>query len=215
MPLPETIWLFRITHIQNLEYILNNGLHTQHSVNADPNFKSIGDLSLIEYRKKEMEVPVEPYGRFLEYIPFYFGTRQPMLYKIATGWEEVEQHPQDDIIYLVTTLELIEESGLKYVYTDGHARARITTFYNNRADLDKLDWEAIYATNWKNTPEDPDKMNRKQSEFMIKNHVPVNCLERILVYSEAGEQNVKNLCKRTGNTTLQITISKKAYYDKI
>jgi len=215
MPIPETIWLFRITHIQNLEYILNNGLHTIHSELADPNFKSIGDLSLIEYRKKEMEVPIEPYGKFSEYIPFYFGTRQPMLYKIATGWEEIEQHSQDDIIYLVTTLERIEEPGLSYVYTDGHARARITNFYNRHEHLEKLDWVAIHETDWRNTPDDPDKMNRKQSECMIKNHVPVECLERIVVYSETAEEKVKNLCNSTGNTTLQITISKRAYYDNV
>jgi len=215
MPVPETIWLFRITHIQNLEYILNHGLHTIHSEQADPNFKTSGDLRLIDYRKKEMEVPIEPYGKFSGYIPFYFGTRQPMLYKIATGWEEIEQHPQDDIIYLVTTLERIEELELACVYTDGHARARIINFYNSREDLDKLDWETIQATNWKNTPEDPDKMNRKQSECMIKDHVPVECLERILVYSEIAEEKVKNLCNSTGNITLQVTISNRAYYDNV
>jgi hypothetical protein len=215
MPVPETIWLFRITHIQNLEYILEHGLYTIHSEHADPNFQSIGDLSLIEYRKKEMDVPIEPYGRFSEYIPFYFGTRQPMLYKIATGWEEIEQHPQEDIIYLVTTLQRIEEAGLRYVYTDGHARARITNFYNSRDDLDKLDWESIHDTNWKNRPEDPDKMNRKQSECMIKDHVPAECLERILVYSEDAAQTVRRLFNSTANTTLQVTISQRAYYDNL
>lgn len=215
MSVPATIWLFRITHIHNLEHILNNGLHTIHSEQANPNFKSIGDLSLIEYRKKEMEVPVEPYGKFSEYIPFYFGTRQPMLYKIATGWEEVEKHSQDEIIYLVTTLERIENSGLAYVYTNGHARAKFTNFYNSREDIDKLDWDAIYDTDWKNTPEDPDKMNRKQSECMVKDYVPIECLERILVSSKTAKEKVQRLCKSTGNTTLGITISKKAYYDNL
>jgi hypothetical protein len=64
MSIPDTIWLFRITHIQNLAYILNHGLHTIHSDRADPDFTSIGDLSLIEYRKEEMDVPIKPYGQF-------------------------------------------------------------------------------------------------------------------------------------------------------
>lgn len=153
---------------------------------------------------------------FFEYIPFYFGARQPMLYnKIATGWEEIEQHSQDDIIYLVSTVDLIEEYNLQYAFTDGHARARITNFYNSRDDLDKLDWEAVHSRNWKNTPEDPDRMNRKQSEFMVKDHVPLECIERILVYSDEAQQRVRDLCVSSGNPTLTIEISKRAYYDHL
>lgn len=215
MAIPDTIWLFRLIHIQNLLHILEHGLHTMHSNHADPDFLSIGDLSLINYRKEEMDVPIEPYGRFSEYIPFYLGTRQPMLYKIATGWEEVEQHTQDDIIYLVSTIDLVEADNLPYVFTDGHARAKITSFYNSRNDLNKLDWEAIHSRDWKNTAEDPDRMNRKQSEFMVKDHVPVECIDRILVYSGEAQQRVRDLCDSGGNTTLTVQISKRAYYDHL
>jgi hypothetical protein len=138
-----------------------------------------------------------------------------MLYKIASGWEEIEQHPQDDIVYLVSTIELIETHNLQYVFTDGHARAMITNFYNKRDNLKKLDWEAIYTQNWKNTPEDPDLMNRKQSECMIKDYIPVEAIERILVHSEKARNSVQGLCKSTDNDTLTISISSKAYYDNI
>jgi hypothetical protein len=215
MTLPDTIWLFRMIHIQNLEYILVHGLHTIHSRQADPNFLSIGDLSLIDYRKEKMDIPIEPYGGFSEYIPFYLGTRQPMLYKIATGWEEIEEYPQSDIIYIVSTLDLVEDHDLEYVFTDGHARAKITNFYNARSELKKLDWKAIYAKNWGNTPEDPDKMNRKQSEFMVKNFMPTTCIERLLVYTEKTKARVRNLCYSTGNATLDITVTTKPYYDNI
>lgn len=90
MKKPNPVWLFRITHIDNLDHVLKHGLVTESSPNANPNFKKIGDSTLIDFRK-DLSAPDPPGGCFRDYIPFYFGPRSPMLYQIATGWEDIEK----------------------------------------------------------------------------------------------------------------------------
>lgn len=155
------IWLFRITHLLNLPHVLQNGLCPAASGNADPCFVPIGDQSLIGVRK-ELEVPIEPGGLFSEYVPFYLGARSPMLYKISKGGEGVGYKPQQEIVYLVVPLSCIKAGQLPYVFTDGHARAQVTRFYNDDSSFDNLDWEVIHARQWTNTEEDPDRKRRKQ-----------------------------------------------------
>lgn len=62
--IPEPIWLFRITHIQNLSHILKHGIATARSERADPGYKSIGNSTLINSRNS-LKVP-DPTGVQIE-----------------------------------------------------------------------------------------------------------------------------------------------------
>ena len=46
----ERIHLYRMTHIENIPHILQNGITHKDSPNANLNYKNIGDLSLIATR---------------------------------------------------------------------------------------------------------------------------------------------------------------------
>ena len=51
MPLtPKANRIFRITHIRNVPWILEHGLHCRSSPTSDPNFVSIGSPDLIAKR---------------------------------------------------------------------------------------------------------------------------------------------------------------------
>jgi len=51
MPLtPKANRIFRITHIRNVPWILEHGLHCRSSPTSDPNFASIGSPDLIAKR---------------------------------------------------------------------------------------------------------------------------------------------------------------------
>jgi hypothetical protein len=164
MKMPAEIWLYRITHIANLEHDLLHGLHTANSPKANPDYLQIGDSTLITYRK-DMAAPDPPGGTLADYIPFYFGPRSPMLYQIASGWEDIEKHPQDNIIYYISSIDQIRSARLKYFFTDGHGRSRTSTAYTDDKDLQKLDWDAIYATNWRSDETDLRRKEKKQAEF--------------------------------------------------
>lgn len=189
MAVPVTIWLYRITHIRNMEHDMRHGLSIAKSKNSNPEYLQIGDSSLINYRK-ELSAPYPPGGTLADYIPFYLGPRSPMLFQIATGWEDIKKYPQEDIIYYISSVSKIKEYNLEYFFTDGHARSSTSIHYTNDKDFDKLDWDTIYASYWKSDETDLRRKEKKQSEFLVKNHVPVSCIQFIGVYNKAAEQKV-------------------------
>jgi ssDNA thymidine ADP-ribosyltransferase, DarT len=213
MPKPSKIWLYRMTHIDNLPHILQHGLVTAANSNADPNYRSIGDQSLIGVRK-DLDAPNPPGGKFSDYVPFYLGHRSPMLYQIATGYENIHKVPQSEIVYLVVDHGSVIRSGLDWFYTDGHARHGMTRFYTDETGFEELDWEAIYAIQWKNTEADPDRQRKKQAEYMIKAAVPTACFAFILVFDEKCKQKVEHLQQKM-NLLIPVKISEKSYYDHL
>lgn len=214
MAMPAKIWLYRITHIANLEHDLLHGLNIAKSPNANPNYHQIGDSSLITYRK-DIFAPDPPGGILADYIPFYFGPRSPMLYQIASGWEDIQKYPQEDIIYYISSLDQIKSAGLEYFFTDGHARSRTSTPYTDDTDLEKLDWDVIYATNWKSDESDLRRKEKKQSEFFVKWHVPCQCIQHIAVYNKSAEHKVLSLLNAY-QLVIPVRISpQKLYYDRL
>ncbi len=71
-----------MTHIDNIPHILQYGITHKSSPNANPNYKPIGDVSIINKRESEPRMTVDGV-EFVpgDYIPFYFYARMPMLYK--------------------------------------------------------------------------------------------------------------------------------------
>ena len=99
MPDLNKTYLFRMTHVDNIPHIIQHGITHSSSVNANPNFISIGDSSLISSRNNILLNN----GRLLgEYIPFYFGVRTPMLYVVQNGYNMVAPTPAENIVYCVT-----------------------------------------------------------------------------------------------------------------
>jgi len=214
MAVPSDIWLYRITHIDNLEHILREGCLTVHSKKRSKNYRQIGDKSMIDYRK-DLDAPNPPGGKFSEFIPFYLGPRSPMLYQIATGWEDIEQVDQREIIYIISSFEMVKEHDLEFFFTDGHARSRTSKPFINEGDFKKLDWEAIYARRWNNEANDLRRKDRKQSEFLVKDHLPVSCIVRIGVYSVSVKRKVLDLLESIG---LEIDVNvdpRELYYDHL
>lgn len=72
-------YFYHFTHIENIESIVKHGLL---STNEKEN-KSVEHVDLanedIQQRRSQMDVPLEPYGKIHDYVPFYFTTINPML----------------------------------------------------------------------------------------------------------------------------------------
>lgn len=212
MPMdPQKIWIYRITHFQNLEYILQNGIYYRNSPYFDPNYVNIGSVDIINHRDT-MPVKCFQGDTVNQYVPFYFGVRSPMLYKIKTG-HGVTQIPQHEIIYLCCRFRDVVSSDMQWCFTDGNAARHITDFYTNVSELDQLDWRSIHATEWtdNNSDGDTDRMRKKHSEFLIRDHVPINYVKGIVVLTEARRQYVQNLLQQN-NLAIQIHIDTKLQY---
>ena len=115
-----------MTHIENIAHILQYGITHQNSINANKNYKAIGDNSLISNRNKCILHNGKNLG---DYIPFYFGGRMPMLYVIQKGLSGVPIVKPENIIYCVTSVAQIINSQLDFIFTNGHAISALSSFF--------------------------------------------------------------------------------------
>jgi len=208
----DKIWLFRIVHINNVEYLLHNGILTQHDSHSNPDYINIGDETLINQRV-DYPINLEGYGNLGDYVPFYFGPLSPMLLNIKTGYRGVTQWPQSEIVYICCKLNQVISCTTQWCFTDGHAKNLLTGFYNDINDLDKVDWRIVSERYWNITEEDFDRMRRKQAEFLVKDFVPVNCIGSIVVFNEEKRTFVQNLVDSLQlNISVRVNPQNKFYY---
>ena len=175
--------IFRITHIDNLPFILRHGLHCPNAEVTDPDFVPIGYPTLIAYRSNRA-VPVEPGGMLADYVPFYLWPKSPMLYVIHRGNDpEVISTPQKDIIYLVSSFDALQEHGCRFVYTDRHAKLEYAVFHNDPTQIDRLNWPLIKTDEW-GRQYGAERKELKQAECLVHRYVPLEALLGIAVMTE-------------------------------
>jgi hypothetical protein len=188
----QPLFIYRMTHIDNVPFIVQNGLWARLSQVQDSNFIPIGNPDIIDKRTRKF-VPVSPPGGVLgEYVPFYFSGHSPMLFNIVTGYN-VKKVLQKDIVFIVCDAFEIVNAGISYCFTDGNATNIISKFYNSLNLLNELGWDCIPATIWKNTEDDYDRVRKKMSEFLVRDHIPVNLIRGIIVKNSEAEQRVAEM----------------------
>ena len=129
-----------------------------------------------------------------DYVPFYLGPRSPMLLRLHTGQVAGYEDRQDPLIYLISTVERVGAAGLGFVFSNGHGFARFTGWFDDPSRLDTdVDWAAVYARQWNDTPEDPDRQRRKQAEFLVHRFCPWELIDGVAVVSTAMEDCVTEI----------------------
>lgn len=201
-------FIFRITHIDNVPWILRNGIHCRNSPVRDPNFQAIGDPDLIQKRSNR-NVPIGPRGTLNDYVPFYFTPHSPMLYKIKTG-HGVRSVPMSEIVIFASSLPRLVATGTPFVYTDRHAYLQAAIYLTDLQDLDRIDWRLIASRNFQRDPNQPDRVERYQAEALIYRHVPVSALIGIACY---GSQSESRLLGMQGDAGVSLrTVVKQNWY---
>jgi len=207
------LWVYRMIHHLNLEYILEHGVYYRNNPNHPVNYINIGNPEIINSRDQK---PVSCYpGTMINaFVPFYFAVRTPMLYNIHTSYG-VNGHAQHEIIYLCCNVNQIAGSNLQWCFTDGNAATRISKFFNNMADLEGLDWHSIRTTDFRDNNEDgdPDRKRKKHAEFLIKDHLPIEFIKSIVVYNQAKHDSVLALVNQYNrNITVHINPNHNFYF---
>ena len=211
MNIPEQVFLYRIVHIENLDFILKSKkLTCPNSLEANSDYIRIGDKKLIGSRNLT-EIPASGGKNFRDYIAFYFGTRSPMLYIIQNGFKEVIRQDAEDIIYLVTTFEYVKEKDLPYTFTDGHAVSSLSRFFDKEEDLKEVDWSMVKARDWADNMNDNDRKRRKQAEFLVRGELELQSLLCIGVYNEATKSKILTIFTEN-NYTCPVILRPTWYY---
>lgn len=169
---PEKALIFRITHRDNLRWILNNGIHCASAALCDPDFKSIGNVELIS-RRTTRALPRPYRGTLSDYIPFYFTPHSPMLYNIKTGHNGITRRSNEEVAILVSSLNNVQQDGGVFVFSDRHAYMQTARFSDDLSQLDRIDWEILRRRDFARDPNDPGKMERYQAEALVRGSLPV------------------------------------------
>lgn len=178
---------YRMTHIDNIQDILNVGIVLPGSPHANPNFVPIGDPTAIETRNRKYLNDASCIG---DYIPFYLGPRTPMLYVIQHGYNSVKRYAPSEIVYCVIDIEDIIKDNVDCVFTDGHALSLITRVFPREflSDIDQyVSYQDVYTRNWL---EAPDLKRRKEAELLIKQDLPVGYIKYYVVYDELAKNRL-------------------------
>lgn len=189
--------IFRITHIGNLPWILDNGLHAQNGALVDPNYVGIGMETLIRQRNTH-PVGGQHGGTLSDYIPFYFTPHSMMMLNIHTGYNEVKKWDNEEIAILVSSIPKLVELTIPFVFTDAHAYTAEADFFDTPDDLDEIDWDLLRSRNFKRDPEDPGKQGRYQAEALVYRHAPMDAMLGIACYNKACEESIGKLVRERG-----------------
>lgn len=194
---PQRALIFRITHLDNVPWLLANGLHCASGL-QDPGFVAIGNPDLIGRRAARI-VPKSPGGTLGDYVPFYFTPKSPMLFNIRTGYGGIRRRGNDEIVIVVSAIPTLILQEIAFLFTDRHAYTQLATF---SADLHSLptmiDWDILCRNDFSRSDDYPDKVERYQAEALVHRHVPVAALLGIGCASEATWQGVEALVRDAG-----------------
>jgi len=208
---PNNPTLYRIVHWQNIAYILQHGMFKRGHAQADPNYVNIGHQQLIGQRHTHPIPGFPQLGNLGDCVPFYFGPHSPMLYMIWKGYQGVQRRPQDEIVYLLTSVNTIVQQQHTFVFTDQHAKSTFANGFNNLQNLSSIDWSIVSAKYWQDTNSDMTRSVRKQAEFLVLNHVPVTCINQIVVQTAQRQAQLQAIAHRL-NSNIPITLDASFYF---
>jgi hypothetical protein len=207
---PERGLLFRITHIDNLPWLLTNGLPCANGPQA-PRFIAIGNPGLID-RRSTHSVPEPPGGTLADYVPFYFTPRSPMLMNIHTGYRGIQRRSNDEIVMLITAVPTLIAKGIPFLFTDRHAFSGLAQFSADPAKLPAMiDWNILRRYDFARSDDYPDKMARYQAEALVHRHLPAAALGGIACFSAEIQSRVDSMLTATG-LALRVVIRPKWYF---
>jgi hypothetical protein len=211
---PENPKIYHITHINNLEGILNDEVIWSDAKRIELGMECeiVGMPEIKRRRLEELKVTCHSGTMVGEYVPFYFCFRSIMLYILHMG-----NHPdlsyrggQGPILHLQAdlerTIQWANERNIQWAFSDRNAGERIANFYNDPDNLDEINWSAVEATDFR----DMLVKEGKQAEFLIYESFPWELAEKIGVCNHRIRNQVIG---ELGNRDLpEVSIERYWYY---
>lgn len=183
--------IYHITHVDNLRSIVE---HQCLWSDAQRLKQRIGNVNIghahIKQRRLMRPVPVASKGFLGEYVPFNFCSRSVMLYAICRNNVAGYADGQDPVVHLVSSIEAVAASGRPWAFTDRHADLGYARYFDDLANLNEVDWNAMPLTWWKNVKE------QRQAEFLVHDWFPWSCVEKITVYNDAIAKRAKEALEK-------------------
>lgn len=212
MTTPRCGLLFHFTHVDNLPAVLDAGaLLSDTVVVANGLLATEAGDPRIKERRRKTSVTCSPGGVVADYVPFYFAARSPMMLLLKSGRVATFTGDHRDLVYMVSEVHRIVDARLPFVISDRNAAAGLADFSNDVRVLGDLaaappqsefvDWPVMNETWWYDTPEYPDRMERRMAEFLVHEKVALDLLLGVAVHSDAQKPRIARLFADAGRTT--------------
>jgi len=208
--------IYHITHIDNLASIvaLDRIESDSRRIQKGNGQTSIGMTAIKRRRLDEIAVSCHRNTMVGEYVPFYFCPRSIMLYILHMGNRVDLTHyhrGQAPVLHLQADMDAAinwaNQNGVSWAFSDRNAGSYCADFYNSRDDLDKINWEAVESTNFR----DPLVKEGKQAEFLLHNSCPWGLVEKIGVFNERIRNQTIDILQAARHKPV-VTIEKAWYY---
>jgi hypothetical protein len=194
--------LYHFTHVSNLASIAEHGIFCDSNIEEPHRLTTDVGQQGIKAGRRLRQVPIVPGGVVADYVPFYFAARSPMLGSIHTGKVPTYAGGQEEVVYLVTDIDRVVESGSDFVFTDRNAKLDLAQFENDLSQVGTLvDWPLMDAKMWNNTPEEPDRMERRMAEFLVHRHVKWDLIMGVAAINEGRCREAEVVLATMGVTT--------------
>jgi hypothetical protein len=116
-----------------------------------------------------------------------------MMFNLKTERVAGYDEGQEPLIYLVSTVQEIQQNGIQFVFSDGHGIASFTQWFDNLLNLDKVDWDVVYHRYWRDDIDDMDRQRRKQAEFLVYRFCNWAFIKEIVVIDSKVKSEVENI----------------------
>jgi hypothetical protein len=175
--------IYHITHLDNLNSIVGCSRlwSDAERLRQGVNHHNVGLTEIKQSRLREREVHCHPGTMVGEYVPFYFCPRSIMLYLLYRGNRPGLTYTggQRPILHLVADLEKTvawaDAHGVRWAFSTCNAGAAYAEFFADLARLDRINWAAVRATDFR----DPVTKEGKQAEFLVYGGFPWELVERV------------------------------------
>lgn len=208
----DEIKLYHIVHVDKLPSIVGQQyLLSDSEVRARGLLGTTIGMSRIKERRLNTHLTSHPEIAVGGCVPFYFCPRNPMLYMFnRNNHPDIEYRGgQEPIVHLVLDMERAirwaRANRLRWAFTDSNAGSSYFNDYCDIDDLDKLDWDAIHATDWRG------RQDRKMAEFLLENAVHWNLVDEIAVHSFEYLQAVVQILEQSEHRP-PVTVKRHWYY---
>lgn len=206
MAVPNPVRLFHITAIANLPAICATGAFLAKNAGAATGigYQNIAHAGAQGARAGK-PVPSPPGGQIHDSVPFYFAPRSPMLMAIHGARVSGCDLKQEDIVHFETSVMRVTAEGAQHVFYDRNATLAFSEAFNDVAHLEAaVAWHLLteaptldgFCKYWQSVLDKPryaDRMERRQAEFLVRQHVLLGAISRIGVANETKAQIVRGI----------------------
>ena len=137
-----------------------------------------------------------------------------MLYAITRGLVSAEAACTEQIVYLVSSTQTLRGAGLTVIASNRHAELDYAEMTDHDRGLDVdgfIDWPLMTARYWNNTPDDPDRKERRQAECLVYPRVPWQVIEGVVTKTERARAQVGLVLGAAGQPT-PVVVSAEWYF---